>query len=245
MLIIMAQTSIITGQYVCIHQTAATVVQRVIAWLIDMVFLYVAGLIAAIGVMPIVFSLEQETIAIVFTTLLTLSILSYPLLMEVFNHGQSIGKYLVGIKVASLDGSTPTLGAYLLRWLLLLIDWGFMGVGLAAIVFTKNSQRIGDLAAGTTVVKLPKQTRSINTYDLYFANNHYTPTYPEAAHLSLRQFNVIARTLLTQNEARAVNIIRLAEKTEQVLGVSNTTGNAELFLRTIYNDFQYYASRVV
>lgn len=241
----MAQTSIITGQYVCIHQTAATVVQRVTAWLIDMVFLYIVGVVVSIVLLPVVFSLEQETIAIVATTLLTLALLSYPLLMEVFNHGQSVGKYLVGIKVAALDGSTPSIGAYLLRWLLLIVDWGFMGVGLALIVFTKNSQRLGDLAAGTTVVKLPKQTRSINTYDLYFANNHYTPTYPEAALLSLRQFNVIARTLLTQNEARAINIARLAEKTEQVLGVSNTKGNAELFLLTIYNDFQYYASRVV
>ena len=241
----MAQTSIITGQYVCIHQTAATVVQRVIAWLIDMVFLYIAGLIASLGLMPLVFSLNQETIAIIATVLLTLAVFSYPLLMEIFNHGQSVGKYLVGIKVASLDGSTPSIGAYLLRWLLLLIDWGFMGVGLAFIAFTKNSQRIGDLAAGTTVVKLSTQTRSINTYDLYFANSQYTPTYPEAAHLSLRQFNVIARTLYTQNESRALNIVRLAEKTEQVLGVNNTTGNAELFLRTIYNDFQYYTSRVV
>ena len=241
----MAQTSIITGQYVCIHQTASTVVQRLIAWLVDMVFLYIVAIFLGITIFPVIFSLNQETLAIVFSILLILAILSYPLVMELFNHGQSIGKYIVGIKVVSLDGSTPSIGAYMLRWLLLLIDWGFMGVGLAFIVFTKNSQRLGDLAAGTTVVKLSKHARSINTFDLYFAYNQYTPTYPEAAHLSLRQFNVIARTLLTQNEARAINILRLAEKTEQVLGVKSTSSNAEQFLLTIYNDFQYYASRVV
>ena len=242
----MAQTSIITGQYVCIHQTAANIVQRLAAWLIDMIFLYIAGIFVTVGMMPIIFSLGQETIAVTISVIIFLALMSYPLFMEVFNHGQSIGKYLVGIRVVALDGSTPTLGAYLLRWLLLLIDWGLMGVGLAFIVFTKNSQRLGDLAAGTTVVKLSKSTRSINAYDLYFTDSHYTPTYPEAASLSLRQFNVIARTLYyTYNETRSQNIVRLAEKTKQVLGVKNNTLNAETFLRTVYNDFQYYASRVI
>jgi len=241
----MSQTSIITGQYVCIHQTAATVVQRLLAWILDMILINIALMIVTFSIFQALSPYLNETLYTILSILITIAYLSYPFVMEVFNHGQSIGKYIVGIKVTSLDGTTPSIGAYMLRWLFLIIDWGMLGVGLASIVFTKNSQRLGDLAAGTTVVKLRKHSPSINTYGLNFVDGRYTPTYPEAANLSLQQFNVIVRTLYTQNENRNYNIARLAEKTEQVLGIKSREQNNQLFLQKIYNDFQYYASRVV
>lgn len=238
----MAQTSIITGQYVCIRQPAATVMQRFVAFLIDSAIIWFASLSIA-AIMSPFFSSEP---AIAFYLILQMALLMYPLGMEVFNNGQSVGKMAVGIKVAKLDGSKPSIGSYLLRWLLLLVDLLMGVVGLTFIIFTKNSQRLGDLAAGTTVVKVNRQNPSISFYDLYYTNPNYQPTYPEAANLSMRQFNLIARTLYsTNNKMREIDINMLGNKVKDFLSVNPKEGTAEGFLTTIFNDFQYYTTKVV
>jgi len=72
-------------------------------------------------------------------------------------------KRLMNIRVVKSDGSTPSISAYLLRWLLFIIDGpGTGGLGLLVVLLTKNSQRLGDLAAGTMVIKeknYPQDTR--------------------------------------------------------------------------------------
>jgi uncharacterized RDD family membrane protein YckC len=69
--------------------------------------------------------------------------------------GRTIGKALVRIRVVSEDGSTPSAGASLTRNVLRLVDWLplLYVVGLATMVFSTNSQRLGDRLAGTTVVR--------------------------------------------------------------------------------------------
>ena len=94
---------------------------------------------------------DEATLILAFVLEIALS--SYPLLMEVFNHGQTLGKRLLSIQVIRLDGTEPSVSNSLTRWLLLLIDFFYFIIGLVFIIFTKNSQRLGDLAAGTTVVK--------------------------------------------------------------------------------------------
>lgn len=68
--------------------------------------------------------------------------------------GQTIGKRLLGVRVARLDGSEASAGAIAVRTLLRLIDGIFFYlVGLVAVLATgERRQRLGDLAAGTTVV---------------------------------------------------------------------------------------------
>ena len=68
--------------------------------------------------------------------------------------GQTLGKRLLGVRVASLDGGRPGVGAIALRTLLRLVDGiAFYLVALVAILATgKRRQRLGDLAAKTTVV---------------------------------------------------------------------------------------------
>lgn len=239
----MSQTSIITGQYVCIRQPAATVTQRFVAWIIDYFIIAFASSIF-ISLFSALASLGEFWIAIYI--IFQIAILTYPFVMEVFNDGQSIGKMAVGIKVANLDGSKPSVGSYLLRWLLLLIDMSMGFVGLTFIIFTKNSQRLGDLAAGTTVVKVHRQNLSISNYDLQYMNKNYQPSYPEASNLSVKQFELIANTLYDiNNKMRDIDLRLLGTKVQQVLGINARENTAEAFLYTIFNDFQYYATKVV
>ena len=70
--------------------------------------------------------------------------------------GQTLGKRLFGVRVASAaDGGRPSAGQVAGRTALRIIDGIFFYlVGLICVLATREKrQRIGDLAAGTTVVR--------------------------------------------------------------------------------------------
>lgn len=240
----MAQTSIITGQYVCIRQTAATVVQRFFAWVVDLILLGICSFLGALFI-GIAMQVDNEGVQVMSEVGVILALLLYPLLMEIYNDGQTIGKAFLSIKVTALDGSRPTKTALATRWLLYLVDFFCMGVGLAFVIFSKNSQRIGDLAAGTVVVKTEHSKKPFILHSYNFMAHDYRPSYPEATALSMRQVEVIERLLLSESRQREGLIAQLATKVEQQLGIRAKESSQEQFLSTIYNDFQYYATKVI
>jgi uncharacterized RDD family membrane protein YckC len=71
--------------------------------------------------------------------------------------GTSPGKRLLGLRVLGLDLAPCGFGRALLRNLVELVD-AFFGyaIGIALIALTPNRQRLGDLAAKTVVVLLPR-----------------------------------------------------------------------------------------
>lgn len=81
--------------------------------------------------------------------------LGYPILFEAFNDGRSIGKVLLGIRVVSIDGSPETFLEAVIRNVVRFIDVlpGVYTVGFIAVLATPRSQRIGDLAASTLVIR--------------------------------------------------------------------------------------------
>jgi uncharacterized RDD family membrane protein YckC len=71
--------------------------------------------------------------------------------------GGTIGKLLCGIRVMREDGSRPGIGRGVLRWVLLIVD-DFpyiipMLTGFIVALTNDRRQRVGDLAAGTFVVR--------------------------------------------------------------------------------------------
>lgn len=83
---------------------------------------------------------------------------SYFIVLEWLWNGQTVGKRWSGLRVINEDGSPAGFVAVFIRNLVRMADFlpGFYGLGLLAIVFTSRSQRLGDLAAGTFVVRAPK-----------------------------------------------------------------------------------------
>lgn len=83
---------------------------------------------------------------------------SYFIVLEWLWEGQTLGKRMFGLRVISADGSPAGFTAVLIRNLVRLVDFlpAFYGVGLLAIVVSSRSQRLGDLAAGTFVVRAPR-----------------------------------------------------------------------------------------
>lgn len=239
----MAESTIITGQYVRISQTPASLGERLFAWVIDyfIIIIYSVGLSILFENLNI--HAATSTSFLFLAILLYLPIFCYGLLCEIFNRGQSFGKRLLNIRVVKADGSTPGIGAYLLRWLLFPIDVFITGgAGALAIILTKNNQRLGDLAAGTMVIKEKNYKKiqvSLDEFD--YLDDNYSPSYPKAADLSLEQINVITKALYPLNKDRNRYIAQLAPKVRNLLSANQTNASDEKFLQTVIRDYQYYA----
>lgn len=82
----------------------------------------------------------------------------YFVLLEWLWQGQTVGKRLYGLRVIRDDGAPAGFVAVFIRNLIRIIDFlpAFYGLGLLMIIFTSRSQRLGDLAAGTYVVRAPQ-----------------------------------------------------------------------------------------
>lgn len=243
----MAQSSIITSQYVEVTQTPASVGDRLLAALIDYAVLIVYSLALNIMVLNMLESFSG-TVAIIVNVIIMLPVIFYYPVCEIFANGQSIGKMAMKMRVVAVDGSSPTVGSSLLRWILYPVDTILTGyLGVMFIVFGKHRQRLGDLAAGTIVIKTTSnQYDFFSLYDYNYVQPGYVPTYPEAANLSSRQVDVITRTLYNSDLNRRDDLIyRLAVQVQQYLEVPLTGNvNADVFLRTVLSDFYYYSSTI-
>lgn len=78
-----------------------------------------------------------------------------PLGLELFWRGQTPGKRLLNLRVLGRDGRIPTGAQLLLRNVLRLIDFLPLGyvLGTVAVFVTAEAQRLGDLVAGTVVIR--------------------------------------------------------------------------------------------
>lgn len=249
----MTSSSITTNQFVRIDQTPASIAERVIARIIDMV---IAGIIGTATMYIYFFELDYETknqLNYLFFFLIILPLWLYDFLWETFNEGQSPGKYIMKIRVVNKDGSRPTMGSFFMRWLLSTIDVGLSGIGLLFILLTKNAQRLGDLAAGTMVIKQVNLDKiHVSLDEFYYAKKDYRPVYEEAKNLSQAQIEVIEKAVYGGNGEHENQIATLADKVAKFLGIEDKLkasiqkGNSkEKFLATILHDYNYYLLELV
>jgi len=228
----MAEKNIVTGQYVRIHQTPASVGERMLAQIIDWVI--------QLGYIVLWVYISPHLSALQAILLVVLPVLFYCPLCEIFTGGQTLGKRLVKLRVIMADGTLPSLSAFLLRWLLMIADGPTLGcIGVLVMILNRNNQRFGDMAAGTLVVKLQSYSKiqvSLDEYD--YLTEGYRPTYPQASDLSLEQIDVITRALDSEQPER---ITQLSQKVQQLLSITRREPSDDSFLRRILRDYQYYA----
>jgi hypothetical protein len=173
----------------------------------------------------------------VYVVCVMFPIVVYDLLSEWLLNGRSIGKIALGIRVVMLDGSQPGLGAYLIRWLFRIIESGaFIGgiVPVITIAVNGKGQRLGDMAAGTTVVKL-KPAVSLDEVLLRPFDESYVVQFPEVRLLSDRDIGIVREALRIGDEGI---LIRTADKIKDVTGINSQLTN-RVFLETVVSDYQF------
>ena len=87
----------------------------------------------------------------------------YDVLFETLASGRTPGKRWTGLRVVKAGGGPVGFLASALRNILRIVDSlpGFYLVGILAVLFTRNNQRLGDLAAGTLVVRERRQKTTL------------------------------------------------------------------------------------
>jgi uncharacterized RDD family membrane protein YckC len=132
--------------------TIAGIGSRALAWLLDgfvIGFAYVM-----VGVIATVPSRVDDLLRL---GLISVAVLVIPLLylvgFETLNGGRTLGKWAAGIKVVRSNGAPVGFAQAIVRALFALVDFGFLGVGIITMFVTARSQRLGDLAASTVVVR--------------------------------------------------------------------------------------------
>lgn len=100
-------------------------------------------------------TLGNDTYRATLAVWLSLAVLYVPI-ME-WTLGKTLGKYALFIRVVNAAGDTPSLGQVSMRTLLRLVEVNplFLG-GIpagVAVLMSKHRQRLGDMAAGTYVLR--------------------------------------------------------------------------------------------
>ncbi|MCA6074357.1 RDD family protein [Fulvivirga sedimenti] len=228
-----------TTQNVGIQYAVAGLGERIGAYLLDSVIIGAYVII----VMFLLTSVGINTYWIFI--LFYLPAFFYHLISEALMDGQSIGKKQFGLKVVRLDGNPVTLGNYVMRWILRLVDISITSgaVALLSIAVTKEGQRIGDIAAGTTVVRLREQRPVQSHQVIEQIDSDYVPQFKSAASLRAEDIELIRQALSTYKSTGNVQpILAITEKVKEHLQIESDMPPVT-FLYTILKDYSYLNSQ--
>jgi len=234
-----------TSQNVVIDYEPAGLGNRLLAGILDLLFKI--GFIITLSILFGFFAFSTErssntTALVIYYLIFLLPYIFYDFLFEVFMHGQTLGKKIMKIKVVKLDGTQPSVGSYLLRWLIRLLEID-MCEGLIAIICiasSKNSQRLGDMAAGTTVIRIKPAVTLQDTILQQEAHQAYKPVFKEVALLNDADIQLVkdVHDFFAQT-GHTDSLTKLATKIKSKIGVVTTMKDAE-FIATVLKDYNHY-----
>jgi uncharacterized RDD family membrane protein YckC len=148
--------SVRTADNVALGYRTAGVGSRVAAQLVDGMLVAALLLLATLILTSATGSLDGRNGALIaaglFVGSLFFIVFGYFFVIELVTGGRTPGKNALGLRVMMLDGRAPDAIALLIRNVVRIIDM-LGGVGLLVMFFHPLSRRLGDLAAGTVVVR--------------------------------------------------------------------------------------------
>jgi uncharacterized RDD family membrane protein YckC len=238
--------------------------KRLLAYLIDFVLL-ITYLFSMKYLLYAGFLMEFEQNVGLDILVISLPMLLYSLLTELWMNGQTLGKRLMAIRVISLEGGEPTFGQFLLRWITKFYEWPFLfgyiafsGANLILYIFTTalfgiavviiisvspRSQRLGDIAAGTVVVNTRSALSVDDTVFMDINKADYKVMFPDVMRLSDRDINTIKTVLTQANKRNNYDMChRVALKIKEVLNI-NSDMHVDQFLNKLLEDYNYLATK--
>ncbi len=268
----MATIRVSTNFNIDLEFPAASFHRRLLAWLIDVLFI----LIYFFTVVKILTSLYNssffsdgtgESIGATFM-LLIIPILSYHLISELLMNGQSLGKRITGLKVVNEHGGRPSISQFIIRWLIRTSDYmvvvialsiptGFGGnassfwqVGAAFFLLVTDIILVNASPKGQrlgdmlahTMLIRINQQGTIN--DTIFLNVHdgYIPSFPQVMSLSDRDINALKGIL---DAARKQHDYNLAERAADKIKFHlkiESQISAFDFLEILMKDYNYLSA---
>lgn len=230
---------ITTSQNIDIDYEIAGLGERMVAYLIDFALFLLIGILCLLTG-AIAFNGQSNLTSGVFIIIFLVLYVFYDLVCEIFMNGQSIGKRVMKIKVISLDGGQASVGQYMLRWLFRIIDFSATSAACAvvSVAVTPKSQRVGDIVAGTTLVRTEPRTK-IEAIAFTPHTQDYIPVFNEVTQLGDKDIILIHEVITSYiKSGNSVILHNTAVKLKQVLNI-NTQMDDMMFLQTLVRDYNH------
>lgn len=236
----MSNIAINTTQNVTIEYELASVRERIIAFLMDY-FILIISIVFLIFLYSLITG-DTNTEYFIYFVIVPFYVF-YSLTSEIIGNGQSLGKKAFGIKIIKLNGKEPTTSDYIMRWAFRLIDiYVSLGMVASSLISSGNKgQRLGDLIANTTIVRIrPSRTVSLREILSIKTLLEYKPVYinvrlmKEEEMILIKQ--VIDRFGKYKNEVHKQALDRIAIATARKLSIEEPKDKLE-FLKTILKDY--------
>jgi len=238
----MDEFQIETAQNVGINQNVASIGDRMFGYLIDSAII----LLYTIAILLLLTTLDLDLgDAWAIYLLVSLPAFLYYVLLETFLNGQTVGKMLMKTRVVKLDGSKPSFANYFVRWILRIIDVALTSGGAAAftILLKGNGQRLGDIAAGTTVIS-ERENLTIEDTLIKDIPNDYIPTYSQVTMLNDGDMQTIKN--LYDDAVRKGNhniILNLHLRLLKIMAIETKEKPVD-FVATVIKDYNYYTQNM-
>ena len=230
-----------TAQNISIKQNVAGIGERIVAYIVDSFILILYAIIT--GLIMSGTDLDGGG-TWMYYLVLGLPVFLYYLLWETFWNGQTPGKAAMQLRVVKEDGSRPVFSNYLIRWLLRFIDITLTSGAVAVVTILLNGrgQRLGDLAAKTTVISEKQRMGIENTLAVDLPEN-YTPKYSQVTVLNdadIQEIKEIYRKAKINGNHNI--ILSLAAKVSELLDVEYQERPMD-FINRVISDYNYYTQQ--
>ena len=248
----MSLIAINTSQNVNINFNTASIGERILAFVIDLlikgayVLILFWLLFKVFNCGSYINSLDNWSQMAVYI-ILTIPIHIYTLVSESLMEGQTFGKKLLKIKVVKIDGFQASFGDYLMRWFFRLIDvFSNSGVvGLVSMIVSKHNQRLGGIASGTAVISLKNRVNISHTI-LENLKEDYIPLFPQVIALTDNDVRIIK-----ENYQKALKIddrqvvSKLSTKIKEILKleIDPTKMTERQFINVVIKDYNFYTGK--
>ncbi|SCK49150.1 Uncharacterized membrane protein YckC, RDD family [Streptomyces sp. WMMB 714] len=146
---------LVTGDAVVLGLRPARLLSRGLAVFVDLALAWAVYLLLSLGLLAAVSSLDAAAVAAVQVALFLLVLVGVPIAVETLSRGRSVGKALCGLRVVREDGGPVRFRQALVRGALGVVEITvFFGVvACAASLVSSRGRRLGDVFAGTLVVR--------------------------------------------------------------------------------------------
>ncbi len=240
------ERGIVTPEAVVLEFDTAGIASRALARAIDFA-IQGALLLGVVLVSGVVLS-GQGWLALTGVLVGTAAVvLGYPIFCEVVSGGRSPGKAALGLRVVTVEGAPISARHAFIRSALGLVDFLLVPGGLVAVLvalFSVRSQRLGDVFAGTMVLRERAATRSSGA--VWFSPPVGFEAYAASLDVSAitdAQFGIVRSYLLRINdlspEARQALSIRLSTPLVAAMHHHTPSGvDADHFLQCVAAAYQ-------
>ncbi|MFD6533875.1 RDD family protein [Streptomyces sp. NPDC060184] len=148
-------SELVTGDAVVLELRPARLPSRALAQAIDTALLLIVFVVLSIALALATSTLDEAAVAAVSVASFLLVLVGGPIAVETLSHGRSLGKLACGLRVVREDGGPIAFRHALVRGAMGVVEIlsSFGGVAAIASLVSDRGRRLGDVFAGTLVVR--------------------------------------------------------------------------------------------